>query len=237
MAGWRARLDNLVVYYRTHGAIKFISYLFQRMGIRAYRNRQIFFLEADLTQAYEPDLPPKDLTFKLATADIIDQIPNYFDGWFYGEQAKNRLRQGKQLLIAFHQGKAIGFQWIVFNRIEIDYIDMSFVIPKDTAWLEYLYIPKPSRGKGYAPHIIAEARRRLTALGFRRIVTDILPDNIRSIRTFTRGSNIKVYELIVANRFLFYHNLNIIAHNGQEPIAGIRSNTPNRPAWERYTRI
>lgn len=195
----RKYAQKIIRYYQSKG---FWKTLLRSLVWVSYRKDENLFFEIDLL-AFSP---PKDLKesgdFAAATATDVEEIPDYFDGWFNKRQALRRLEQGPRLFLIRKEQRAVSFLWLEFGTVFIPALDLSFTVPDTTAYIAYTYTLPERRKDGVAYLAQNCALEYLKNRGYRTAFLMISPVNETPIRMVKR-SGFKLFQVVFYQRFFF----------------------------------
>ncbi|MCP4402612.1 MAG: GNAT family N-acetyltransferase [bacterium] len=174
----RLKIQRACWYYKKDGLWKTLLLSWDHIGIFKYR--LLIFFELDIDKAITWEKRSQTLELITLTQKTVDEIEEYWDGWFFKDQALKRLEQGRVLLITKKGSKMTFYQWLEFMKVDIPYLDLSFQIPDDTVCMAYIYTVPEYRGKGIASNAKPLVLDYLRTQGFRKIILTIAPENLAS---------------------------------------------------------
>ncbi len=194
------KMYNTHKYYDKHGLWKTILAIFEHTGVFKYR--VLIFFELKVEDPISGQKAGKSIELVRLAKDDIEQIDEYCDGWFKKDEALRRLEQGRVLFVVKEDEKMAFYQWLEFTKVDIPYIDLSFSIPDDTAYMAYIYTVPDYRGKGIASNAKPLVLNYLREQGYRRILLVITPENAASQRV-NKKAGFKEYQTIFYLKLLF----------------------------------
>ena len=117
------KLITVINYYKQHGFLKFMKRVFNRLGF-IYFDHSLLFFHVDLNNIIKDFIGP--WTFQIVTKSDIQKERNYYDGWYTKERALLRLQNGRhRLLISRLDDKIVTYQWLVFRKVKINWLDLK----------------------------------------------------------------------------------------------------------------
>ena len=135
--------------------------------------------------------------------DDIENEKEYFDGWYDRRMAIKQLEKGDVLLTYKFNGVMIFFQWLVFERVYIRAVNLSFSIPDSTAYMAYTYTLPEHRRMKVASMAKARALKYLRGLGYKKAFILVKPENEPSIKV-NRNAGFREYQTLYYRRFFLF---------------------------------
>lgn len=117
-----------------------------------------------------------------ATEDDIEREPTDRLGWYWKEEAIDRVRNGYSMFVVRRDGRMISFVWIEQHHIRIGYIDCQFHIPEHTVYLTGLYTVPEFRKMGIGYRLESEVVDLLRKQGFHNVLCVVDPQNTTAQR-------------------------------------------------------
>lgn len=177
-------LEKIKSYYYRHGFIKTFFRLLEKAGMKAcYHSSHLWFMELD-----EPDssliqnVKSQRLDTFLATKSFLEEKECYFDGWYYKEEALNRIDKGHELYASSYNGEVCNYIWIEKKIADASHLDLRFLLNDSIAYLAHNYTMPSHRGYGFGAEALYGVLKKLKDSGYNRIIAFVAPENKPSIR-------------------------------------------------------
>jgi GNAT superfamily N-acetyltransferase len=97
-------------------------------------------------------------------------------------EVQAQLDAGHWCFVARSQGRMVTTSWAATNRAWLDYLSRQLRLAPDEVYAYDSFTAPAFRGQNLGPALTAEKLRYFRAAGYRRMVTDILPENRASLR-------------------------------------------------------
>jgi GNAT superfamily N-acetyltransferase len=150
---------------------------------RAYRRGHLLVVEQDLTSA--PDIPsPPGVRIGLLEEGNLPALAGITTP-FRIERMRRALQRGRTGLVAWREGRPVGWTWIS-GRLEPDLETHPLPLPPGAAYLWDLYVVPRERSRGLGSALAAARVRAARERGFHTGWRAIAPDNVPSLRTLAR---------------------------------------------------
>lgn len=151
--------------------------------------------ELDLEKVYPKVATGLELSFRLASEkDIGSMDKKRYD---YDEQskeyAKNRLAKGDSCILALHNGKIIGYLWVMRDHMELA-TDKLLLLPKNKAYTYKGFVLNEYRGKRIHAAMYARVVDMLKKEGKRFVFSAVDTKNKPALKT--KLKNRADYEII-----------------------------------------
>jgi ribosomal protein S18 acetylase RimI-like enzyme len=188
-------------YYRKFGLWKTILNFLDRRGI--FKRKVFIFLERELKDSISGQEAKNsgDLV-RVEKEDLKNNIDKYLYEWFEKDKALKRLEAGNVLLVVKDGEKMIYYEWLEFAKVDIPYLDLSFLIPDGIAYVASMYTEPEYRRRGIASKAKPLVYKYLRERGCRRTFCIITPDNEVAQR-INKKVGYKEYQTVIYWRLLF----------------------------------
>jgi RimJ/RimL family protein N-acetyltransferase len=196
----RIKIQKTRDYYKRHGLWKLILLFFDLSGV--FKKKVLIFFELELKDSVSGQKNDDDIDLVRVEKEDIEHTPQYFDGWFKKDKALKRLEEGRVLFAVKDEEQRIFYQWVEFEKVDIPFLDLSFFVPDETAYITYMYTVPEYRGKGIASKGKLLVLKYLRDCGYRRILVVIQPHNAAS-RRVNKKVGFNEYQTVIYLKFLF----------------------------------
>lgn len=188
-------------YCRNYGLWKSILHFFECLGF-TFKNLELVLFEINIDDTSFTQKNENTIDLARVEKEDIENAKEYLDEWFSRDNALKRLEKGHLLFVVKDGDKMIFYQWVELKEVSIPFIDLSFSIPDDKAYMAYIYTVPDYRGKGIASKAKPFILKHLQENGYRKVFLAIAPDNLPSIRV-NKKAGFKEYQTVLYRRFLF----------------------------------
>lgn len=221
-------------YYRKFGFWKTILRFFESSGV--FKRKVFIFFELELKDSISDQEHNHSIDLVRVRKEDLKNVDQYLYEWFEKEEALRRLEAGNVLLTVKDEGKMIFYQWLELRRVDIPYLDLSFSIPDDTAYMAYMYTETEYRGMGIASKAEPLVLKYLQENGCRRIFLIITPNNAVSYRVYKK-IGFKEYQTVIYWKlfFLKYYCVKDYIGGSQKIFWGSRMIT--QELWKIFSKI
>jgi hypothetical protein len=168
-----------------------------------YQKEDFLFFEIDLT-TLPSNLETRDnLSFSALTMEEVQEIPDYFDGWFTKRQALERLEKGARLFAVRKQEKPVSLLWVESHRAYIPPLGLIFIMPDTTAYIAYTYTLPEHRQGGigswmhYCVMEYLKSHDYHTALGLVSLVNE-------AALKIGKGSGFTMFQAVFYKKFVLF---------------------------------
>jgi L-amino acid N-acyltransferase YncA len=157
------------------------SFWFKLLAEVGYR--RVLLLERPLEKPIPDVKPGVPVTIDLLKGTEVDEYlafrtevdPSIVEGW---------LDAGNQCFVARYEGQIVSASWAAVHwAVWIYYLACEIRLERDEVYVYGSFTSPDFRGKSISPAIRAEMMRRFRAVGYRRMVLWIEPENKSSLRT------------------------------------------------------
>jgi GNAT superfamily N-acetyltransferase len=155
------------------------SLWFKILGETVYR--RLLLLERPLQEAIPAVTARVPVVMSLLQKSEIAEYVEFRAGTDVAE-VQSQLDAGHWCFVARSQGRMVATSWAATNRAWLDYLSRQLRLAPDEVYAYDSFTEPAFRGQNLGPALTAEKLRYFRAAGYRRMVTDILPENRASLR-------------------------------------------------------
>ena len=139
---------------RTQQMIQNPQYYAERLGLRFYRRKLIFY------ERYASGLSSQDerlgIRYKPVAQDYIEKHASI--GWLTKHEALALLnRPGFMMYGAFKEGQLVGNCWLELQECDLSYFDLNVPLPSGVAYISRLFVSPDTRGMHISEELIMSA--------------------------------------------------------------------------------
>lgn len=179
---------------------------------RFCHNRESFKILATETAQPPHRSPASPLSLTLREASMADaESLDAFWGSFLYETIdqkpmtlnlfRERLEAGSSCLVAWHEGRIVGMDWLFTAGYNCPYTGLHITWPTDACYGGELYEHPHYQGKGVGLELLAYSLAETMRKGFRRHVTIVAAHNIKMLGASTQFFGLKVLGEIATTRW------------------------------------
>jgi RimJ/RimL family protein N-acetyltransferase len=187
-------------YCRKYGLWNTFLRLFDSSGV--FKKKVFIFFELELKGSISGQEYNNSIHLVRVRKEDIENVGEYLYEWFEKDKALKSLEAGNVLFTIKDKGKMIYYEWLEFTKVDIPFLDLSFFIPDDTAYLPYNYTEPEYRRKGIASKAKRFLLKYLQENGIRRAFLIIRPNNTES-QKINKKVGFKEYQTVIYWRLLF----------------------------------
>jgi len=231
--------QKIVEYYREHGFWRSFLHSFVRIGELskeiAFNKAEVIFFELNMADSpYSAKFNRTSHLSRVGKEDI--ESAEYLGGWFPKSRAMRYLDEGHILLVLKDKGKVIFYQLLELNKVNIKVLEISALIPADTAYTSYLYTLPEYRGKGIASKVKPLILKYLYDQGYRKVFNAIAPDNIPSQKV-NKKAGLNPYQAVIYRRFLFLKYYCVKDYDTNKKKLFLRLGRTDKQMWKAFSKI
>lgn len=145
---------------------------------------KVIIFELDLEKKYPKVTIEQELSFRLASEKDINSLDKKHYGYDKKskEYAKDRLAKGDRCILALHNGKIVGYLWVMRDHMELA-TNKLLSLPKNKAYTYKGFVINDYRGKRIHAAMYARIVNMLKKEGKRFVLSAVDSKNKSALKT------------------------------------------------------